>query len=215
MKTKKSLLNIARSGLVIAGTVLFLNSSGQTTNNPNFKDWDKDNNNLISRNEFVDRYSNDYSKDWKSDPMNDQQNFDKNEPVENQQSTMNEGSDRFNDNDFYESSYRIWDKNKDNRLSEDEWRYGYDMSYGDYLDDDYAGIDTNHDGYLDYNEYHNSLGNTSYYSDMDVNRDNSLDNKEVSDMVFNDWDKDSSGYIEADEYDEYGDSFLNFNDYSH
>ena len=109
---------------------------------------------------------------------------------------------------FYESSYNMWDADNDNRLNEDEWQSGYDYSYGDYFNDDFNSYDTDKDGYFEYQEYYNSFGNTDYYSNWDKNKDNSLDNNEYSDMVFDSWDRDHNGYIDENEYNDYSSSYL-------
>ncbi len=243
MKTKRNILTeLLKKSLVLGGVLLFFASTGQTTKTGNdFKSWDTNNDNRISRTEFTDRYSNDYvGNAGTSYEMNDNDNdvdvFDNNannnDMVDNDrddngvfdsgkndtgilddndndnEGLSNETNDTFDNNRFYESSYLMWDADKDNRLNQDEWQSGYDYSYGDYLNNDFNSYDTDKDGYLEYQEYYDSLGNTDYYSKWDTNKDNSLDNKEYSDMVFDSWDRNKNGYIDQNEYNDYSSSYL-------
>ncbi len=244
METERNFLTeLFKKSLVLGGVLLFFASTGQTTKTGNdFKSWDSDQDNRISRTEFSDRYSNDYIN-TNSYQMDDN-DVDDNSGVFDDNNANDQGlgdADRddngvfdsgqndtgvFDDNDtdtgglsdetndvfdndrFYESSYNMWDADNDNLLNEDEWQSGYDYSYGDYVNDDFNSYDTDKDGYLEYQEYYNSLGNSDYYSNWDKNKDNSLDSNEYSDMVFDSWDRDHNGYIDENEYNDYSSSYL-------
>lgn len=188
MKTRfKNVKWFLKVNLLMGAVLISLLAVGQTyqtqnTGDSSFTDWDKDSDKKISKTEFSDRYTQDYGDEWK-------------------RNTSDEG--------FYETSYGVWDTNRDQRLSEDEWKYGYDTSYGDYVSDDYSSVDTNGDGYVDYNEYYGSLGETDYYSSYDQDGDNDLNDDEVSNMVFDNWDENKDGYIDENEYDSYENNYIN------
>ena len=178
MKTGRKLLvtKLFKKSLILGGMLLFLAGSAQTTKNDDFKKCDKNGDKKISKTEFSDRYSSD-----------DKGNKDV----------------QYDEDKFYESSYGLWDADKDNRLSEGEWKNGFDASYGYYIGDEFSKYDVNQNGYIEFEEYQRALFNSDYYSSWDVNRDNSVDQKEYSDMVFQSVDKNDDNYIDEDEYNEY------------
>ncbi len=198
------------------------NVQSQSTKATSFKDWDKNNDKKISKSEFNDRYSKDYARDWSSKntgAMNQQ--MDKSHMDENKDVLKDDKNDKkygdqvgtantIDDEDFYRSSYSSWDLDKDEKLSQNEWKYGFDSSYGDYVSDDYKKVDTNGDGYVDYDEYHNSLGKTDYYSKYDSDNNKSLNDKELSDMVFGNWDFNKDNYIDENEFNKYQKNYIDF-----
>lgn len=176
MKTGKKLVTeMFKKSLVVAGVLLFLAGTAQTSKS-DFKKCDKDGDKKISKTEFSDRYSDDHKakKDVKYD-----------------------------EDKFYESSYSLWDADKNSRLSEGEWKDGFDASYGYYVEDDFSKYDVNQNGTIEFEEYQRALFNSEYYSNWDVNRDNTVDQKEYSDMVFQSVDKNDDNYLDEDEYAEY------------
>lgn len=82
-----------------------------------FTDWDKNDDGLISRSEFVDVFTDDYVNDWN---VIDDAHLD--------------------DEDFYTVTYQIWDVDDDELLTEEEWWYGYDYYYGIDFDSYYLDI---------------------------------------------------------------------------
>ena len=187
MKTKsRKFQNFLKVQLLMGAVMLSLFAAGQTQTNQmnqqrqnqngsSFNDWDKDSDNKISKEEFGDRYMKDNKNDWEG---------------------------KRSGTGFYSTTYGWWDTNHDQRLSEDEWKNGYDNSYGDYVSDDYKSIDKNGDGYVDQNEYSNALNKTDYYSSFDTDRNNDLSDDEVSNMMFNRWDKNHNGNLDENEFNE-------------
>jgi len=153
--------------------------------NKTFEDWDKNDNGLIARSEFVDVFTDDYVNDWN---VIDDAHLD--------------------DEDFYTVTYGIWDVDDDELLTEEEWWYGYDYYFGDYIYDDYVAIDTDGDGFIEYAEYYDALYDTDYYAVWDVDKDTYLDQYELARMVFNNWDYDNSNFIEFDEYIDFDSYYL-------
>ncbi len=145
-----------------------------------FSDWDSNGDALISRSEFVDRFTENYVNDW--DIIND---------------------DHLDDEDFFNASFTIWDDDSDEQLSEQEWLYGYDYFYGDYVSDEFVSVDVDGDGFIEYTEYYDVLSPTTIYTDWDVDGDNYLNEYELARMVFNNWDYDNSNFIEIDEYNDF------------
>lgn len=114
----------------------------------------------------------------------------------------------FDDTDYYENTYDVWDADDNDLLDENEWYLGYDYSYGDYVVTDFDAVDTDGDGYVDYDEYESSLGNTDLFNEWDVDQDQTLNNNEIARMVFNNWDYDNSNFIEKTEWEEFKDYYL-------
>lgn len=172
-------------------TLLFFHSgfsqSAQPAVNLQFSDWDKDGNGIITRTEFVDLFTTAYIDDWN---LIDDAHLD--------------------DEDFYAASYDIWDKDGDQRLSEEEWLFGQENSYGGYTFNDIKAVDADGDGFIQPTEYYNVLDQTDYYPDLDVDKDNMISELELARMVFNDWDSDDSNFIEEDEYEEFDEYFVEF-----
>ncbi len=157
----------------------------QPAENLTFQDWDKNNDGIISRYEFVDKFTDNYVDDW---DVND--------------------DDHLDDEDFFRKSYIAYDADKDTLLTEKEWLFGYDYNFGEFVVDDFVAIDINNDGFVEYAEYYAALRKTSYFDTWDVDDDNYLDQFELARLVFNSWDFDDSNFIEIDEYDAFDDYYL-------
>jgi len=178
MNTLKSIF----TGLFLT---IFLMSASPESENLTFGDWDKDSNDLISRSEFVEVFTMNYVDDW--NVIDD---------------------DHLDDEDFYRVTYSIWDVDNDEMLSEEEWQYGYDYYYGDYILDDYVAIDTDGDGFIEYQEYYDVLYPTEYYMVWDVDEDTYLSELELARLVFNNWDINDNNFLELDEYQNFDSYYL-------
>ncbi len=170
-------MKLRKSMILLAITALFLSSAGVPADELDFNSWDTNNNELISRSEFVDQFTESYVNDWN---VYDDAHLD--------------------DEDFYTVTYGIWDTDDDELLTEEEWNYGYDYYYGDYVIDDFVAVDVDGDGFVEYTEYHDALDNTEFYASWDVDNDSYLNEYELARAVFNNWDYDNSNFIELDEY---------------
>lgn len=153
--------------------------------NMTFEDWDKNENGYISRSEFVDVFVVHFIDDW---------------------DLLDDGY--FDDEDIYKGTFKIWDVDDDTLLTEEEWLYGYDYYYGDYVFDDFVALDTDGDGKLEYIEYYDILEESDFYENWDVNKDKNLNEYELARMLFNNWDFDDSNFIEPDEYEEFDSYYL-------
>ena len=180
--TRKSYFTVVKMNLIALGTMLFLAGAAQTSND-DFKSCDADKDKKISKTEFSEQFSEDVKEGKDLMP----------------------GSDKgvYDDETFYESSYRNYDKNRDEKLSKEEWETGFDETYGHYVSEDYEGYDYNNDGYLSYEEYQKSLENTDYFKDWDKNRDNNVDSSEYSEKMFDSYDRNKDNYLDESEYGEY------------
>jgi Ca2+-binding EF-hand superfamily protein len=150
-----------------------------------FADFDNDNDNLIDREEFKETFTANYYDDWN-----------------------NQDDDYLDDEDFYVSVYDMWDADEDEVLTEEEWIMGYDYYYGDYIVNDYEAVDVDGDGFIEYAEYNDVLGDSDFFATWDVDASEYLSEEELAEGVFTIWDVDNSGYLERDEYDEFDAYYL-------
>lgn len=174
---------------ILTGLILIFSISGfsQSGGNLKFSDWDKDDNGIITRTEFVDLFTTAYIDDWnKIDDAH------------------------LDDEDFYQVSYDVWDKDDDQRLSKEEWMYSQQNSDGVYAFQSIDAVDADGDGFIQPTEYYDILDHTDYFPDWDTNNDRIISELELAKMVFNHWDSDDSNFIEEDEYEEFDDYFLDF-----
>merc|ERR1712065_101135 len=95
-----------------------------------FQQWDTNSNNLISRYEFHNMYTQYFYNDWD----------------ENNNGVVDK-------EDFLSKVYVVWDIDNDNLISDTEWNEGFENNYANYVDIEYYAIDSNEDGMLDFNEY--------------------------------------------------------------
>jgi len=166
-------------GLAIS-IIIFLTLGCNRTTDLTFFDFDKDGNNLISKQEFKDVFTANFYDDWNNDD-----------------------DEYLDDEDFYLSVYEIWDIDEDRLLSEEEWLMGYDYYYGDYILTDYDAIDIDDDGFIEYEEYTGVLDDTDFYVQWDLDASEYLSEEELANGVFERWDVDNSGKLEMDEYNDF------------
>ncbi len=151
-----------------------------------FEDFDQNGNMFITLEEFQEVFADYYYGSWNPD-----------------------NAEYLKDDDFLQATYRIWDEDKDEKLTEEEYTRGFDYSYGNYIVNDFEGLDSDRDGYIGYNEYSIALMETSFYLDWDIHNDKKLDEEDLAAGIFAQWDIDQSGLIEIDEFKRYKDYYLN------
>lgn len=96
--------------ILLAGLFIILSSAKIFRDDLTFGDWDANNDGYITRSEFVYRFTANYVNDWN---VVDDAHLD--------------------DEDFYHATYQMWDEDEDTLLNEQEWMFGYDYYYGDYI----------------------------------------------------------------------------------
>ncbi|HBH25611.1 MAG TPA: hypothetical protein DDY13_19615 [Cytophagales bacterium] len=165
-------------GLLIA-PIFFLSFTGNKYN-LTFNDFDKNNDNLINEKEFVEVFTNNFYADW--DMVDDEY---------------------LDDEDFHIVSYAIWDSDDDNLINEDEWIYGYENYYGDYIDSEFVAVDTDADGFINYDEYYSIIHDTDFYTTWDANDNAILSENEFAEKVFHTWDDNNTGYMTKNEYEDF------------
>lgn len=148
----------------------------------NFDAWDKDDDYLIEKEEFKDKFADEYFSIWSegADP----------------EGIVEEG--------FFRESFAGLDTDNDGFLSDEEWLVGYNYFYEDYLVNEEIGfIDINNDGTIDYDEYYDVIYNTAYFTDVDVDSDNFISEYELAEYVFNNWDTDDNGVLSRYEWNSF------------
>ena len=142
-----------------------------------FKNFDLDWDGLIEIYEFVDVFGKNYTDDWDN--------------------TDDTGLD---DEDFYVSTYAMLNADDNTYLDANEWAFGYNYLYGDYLYDDYVLYDTDGDGFIEYTEYYDTLYDSDFYLSWDIDRDGYLDQYELAYAVFDNWDINENYVLNRSEF---------------
>lgn len=145
-----------------------------------FNDFDLDDDGLVERYEFVDVFVESYTDDWD-----------------------NTDDNKLDDEDFYTASYSMLNADDNDYIDADEWTFGYDYFYGDYLYDDYALYDSDGDGYVEYVEYYDSLYDSDYFLSWDVDADGYLDQYELAYAVFDNWDISENYVLDRSEFNSF------------
>lgn len=174
----KYLLNI-----LFAATVVSL--AAQNKQKVTFKEWDMNRDNMISRSEFFNEFTEKYYGSWDMDDNNYLQN-----------------------DEFYKKTYTFWDVDQDGVLDDTEWYRAFDYFFGDHVMIDFNAADFNDNGQVGYDEYFDMLENTDFYVSFDVNNDGVLKEFELARGIFNYWDLDNSRFIEYDEYTKFDNTYL-------
>lgn len=170
--------------IAFLSAVVFLFSCNRVEN-LSFEDFDKNNDKEISLEEFEDVFTANYYRDWDNDD----------DPY-------------LDDEDFHTGVYDAFDADDDQMLTEEEWLYGFDYYYGNYIVTDFNDLDLDDDEHISYEEYYNSLGETNFYKDWDRDADDRISEEELATGVFTIWDVDNSGALEADEFEEFDSYYL-------
>jgi len=150
-----------------------------------FIDFDKDEDGLIERQEFVDVFTKHYIDNWDTSEEN--------------------GLDS---GDFYATIFAIIDQNNTDDIRADEWNTGYELFHGDYLYDNFAMYDVDDNGSIDYVEYYDALYDSDYFVSWDVDNDGFLDQYELSNAIFENWDLNANYVINRNEFNILDDYYL-------
>lgn len=148
----------------------------------NFKDWDKDDDYLIEKEEFKEQFTDKFYSAWSEDA--------------DPQGIIEEG--------FFRESFAGLDTDNDGFISDEEWLVGYNYFYDDYVVYEEIGyIDTDGDGMIDYDEYYDVIYDTEYFTDIDLDSDNYISEYELAEFVFNNWDFDDNGVLSRYEWNSF------------
>jgi len=183
MKTHNERTTINRSigpALIIA-TLLFLVTPA-FAQNLTFMDFDKNGDEQIDQKEFEKLFADSFWDDWIYEPSSE--------------SGLNEQA-------FYRSAFNQVDIDDDDLVSKQEWKHGYGHYYGGEIADDFDAYDLNNDQYISYSEYSKAMTDKRYFSTWDTNYDAYADAVEVATAIFNQWDQNSNGSWDAEEFKEF------------
>ncbi len=166
--------NIAKQAILF---LFIMFSSSVFAQNLNYEDFDVDGDGWIEKEEFRTVFVANFWNDWN-----------------------NVDNDYLDDEDFYTFNYKLIDIDNDDLLTLDEWTYGCNYYYGDYLVDDFDAYDIDGDGFLEYVEYYDVLYDTDYYVAWDIDKDTYLSQAELAENVFERWDLNDTGLLSRSEY---------------
>ena len=164
---------------------LLLSVTSLYSQNMEFTDFDTDNDWWIEKNEFIDKFVKLYSEDW--DNTNDT---------------------KLDDEDFYLSTYMLIDKDNDDILDQEEWDFGFEEFFGEYITGNFDMHDYDDDNIITYEEYFDSLYDTDYFLTWDVDKDTYLSQFELGEAVFENWDRNNNGVLGRGEFNGMDEYFL-------
>ena len=149
-----------------------------------FGDWDVDDDDYIDQEEFNEVFlASDYVSQWGLD----------------EDTPLTYG-------DLYDVNFNLWDFNNDMVLTPQEWRNAIDTYYPDYDEVVYGAFeewDLNDDNEVSKSEYMEAVLDTDLMKDWDIDQDETISEEEFAQAVYEYWDTDGDGYIEAVEYEEW------------
>ncbi|WP_373055866.1 hypothetical protein [Zunongwangia sp. H14] len=153
-----------------------------------FDEYDKNGDGYWTKDEFGDSFENDFA-DWDGDD----------------DGTLDE-------DEFYKTTFGNTDANDDDSISEEEWNQGYSGMYGNYAEEaDFDTFDANDDGILDMNEWRNGFSDSEWFDPYDGDdSDDLITEAEWNDGLYGDWDTNSDGRIDEDEFVAYNGYYENW-----
>lgn len=168
--------NMAKLSMFL-GLILFMIFAANFTSNELFKKWDDNNNDKLSKSEFTENFSAKFYSAW--DIRSDE---------------------RLDADDFHMIMFNLADRNEDEYLNRAEIEWGHKYVYGDYVEFNYIIEETDENGGLEYNRFHDMLKATNYFSDIDMDNNEMISKSELTGSVFSSWDLDGNGYLSEEEF---------------
>lgn len=108
--------------------------------------------------------------------------------------------------DLYDVYFHIWDFDNDDALGRQEWQSAVDTYFEDYdavMYGDFDDWDLDDSDQITKNEYMEAMLDTGFFESFDQNQDAIISEDEFTRGVYEYWDTDGDGYIEAVEYEEW------------
>lgn len=142
-----------------------------------FSQWDENDNGKLSKSEFMNEFSTEFYSAW---DIRSNENLDA--------------------DDFHMVTFNVADANRDKYLERAEIEWGHKYMYGDYVEFNYIINETDENGGLEFNRFHDMLKATNYFSDIDLDNNEMISKEELTEAVFSDWDMNGDGYLSEDEF---------------
>ncbi|HEV7348398.1 hypothetical protein [Telluribacter sp.] len=105
------------------------------------------------------------------------------------------------DTEYRAGQYKSWDSNQDNQVDRNEWNTSASMYGRDTVG--WANWDIDASEFLNDEEYTAGFNREGWYKTWDTNGDNRLSDREFSDGLFKQFDKNGNGQLDSDEYQSY------------
>jgi len=154
--------------------------SCKKSENLTFSDWDKNNSSLIEMREFVNVFEEQFYND------------------------LNTKDNKYwDDEDFYQVVYNVWDADGDSLLSEEEWTLAFNTRAGNYAIVGYDLADENADGRIIYDEYYKVVDEDGFTKNWSLLDGNKVIEEELAAILFKRWDINNNGVIDELEYDDF------------
>ncbi len=108
--------------------------------------------------------------------------------------------------DLYDVYFHIWDFDNDDALGRQEWQSAVDTyfeNYDEVLYGEFDDWDLDDSDQITKNEYMEAVLDTGLFETWDMNQDAMISEEEFAQGIYEYWDTDGDGYIEAVEYEEW------------
>ena len=114
----------------------------------------------------------------------------------------------YDDPELYVTTYKIWDRDENQELSEQEWTRGVDYYIMDYDENEYGDFqkwDADRSGVVDVNELATAMKAAGFFKADQADTNVSAEGMEDATLVL--WDEDNDALIEKIEYGSYSQRF--------
>ena len=173
---KKTAYNTSK----LLSLIVFLFAVTNVTQSDTFSDWDKDNDDKLSKSEFQENFSTEHFSGW--DTNNDQS---------------------LTEEEYYEATFFILDQDYNSELDATETDWGFEHLYGDYVNYDVEVQEGEETATLTYDQYRDSVRDTKFYSESDTDDDSNLTKNELSSSIFQNLDWDDDGSLTRSEFQQF------------
>lgn len=170
----------------IAITAFMLTSCGYAQDSDSYNDWDSDNDNKVTQDEFdANMKDSEVYEDWDSWDL--------------------DNDNALSENEMGEGLYGSWDANNDDLLDEKEYNKGSVVWLIVEEPSPYSSLDKNNDVYVDYDEFYVLLTDKKedkgLFSNWDKDGDGLFDEKELFEGFFGVFDNDNNDYLDNNEFE--------------
>lgn len=145
-----------------------------------FSQYDSNRDGLYDRNEFGESYDSEFPK------------------------LDTDGDGSLNKDEFYVSTFRTVDEDRNDSVSKDEWNSAKDGILNDRAGDkEFSEFDANNDEQITREEWKKSFEQSDWFVSYDTNKDNLIQQEEWDNGFFDDWDLDNDGSLNEEEFNNF------------